>query len=267
MYKQLLILCTLCAMISPAHAYKVTTFKPLPPLYPVPMQGASQTGIHGIPQAYESYPKITQVENILFNRNYATQDIYSRLNRIEKKLYRRSFANMSLAERMDNILSNVDQGQMYGINSHDLAKIETKIIGQAFNNEDTESRITRLEKEMLGAMQAGNLRQRYEVIKSASKHYNAYPMADNRGTRSVYIPNNSYKNNGMYRPSLVDRVLGTLLGGYGTGALTGYTPSLYDSYSPYPTNGYGLQDYYGGNNGGYYNNRNIGTGSSIRILD
>ena len=72
---------------------------------------------------------------------------------MENKLFRRNFNNMPLASRVDNILANIDPGIIYNISSRELAKLESKVLGRTYMNDDTESRITRLEKEMLGAMQ------------------------------------------------------------------------------------------------------------------
>lgn len=260
---------------NPSFAYKVTTFQPLQPAQPA--QPATGFGdLSNAQGAYESYPKITQIENILFNKGYDRENIYNRLGRIETRMFRRQFQNMPLASRMDNILSNIDEGQMYGIASNDLSKMESKLFGQTFAGEDTNSRVTRLEKEMLGAMQNGNLKQRYEVVKSASRHYNAFPQQTARN--SAFTPNNYY--NPSQRQSIVTRLLDTIAGGFNLGAMngmssmgsmTGYTPPIYDQYSQYgqqyPGNGAGMQDYYMGNNGGRYNNRNIGSGAGIRILN
>ena len=76
---------------------------------------------------------------------------------------------------MDNITKNMDSGVMYNISNNDLVKLERKVLGRTYEFDDTESRITRMEKEMLGAMQSGNLKSRLETIKTASKHYNSYP--------------------------------------------------------------------------------------------
>ena len=69
---------------------------------------------------------------------------------------------------------------------------------------------------------------------------------------------------------IVSNLLGAIFGDFSPGTMTGFTPPIYDQYSPYAgfTNpGMGQQNYYMGNHGGYYNNRNIGSGSTVRILD
>lgn len=259
----------------PSHAYKVKTFQPLAvnPLA-VPYSAYQEPGVN------ESYPKITQLEFNLFKRTYEKETIYNRLIRIENRIFRRNFNNMPLASRVDNIMANIDPGIMYNISTRELASLEAKVLGRTYPNDDTESRITRLEKEMLGAMQGGNLTQRFNTVKTASKHYNSYPeLAQSQGVYPAYKGTSPYYNNtGNWSGTrtnrgvggLVQNLLGTIFGDFSAGNMTGFTPPIYDPYNQYGafTNpGMGQQNYYMGNHGGYIDNRNIGSGSSVRILD
>ena len=212
-----------------AFAYKVTTFQPLQPVSQLPVPTTAQRLSQR--NQYENYPKISQVD----------------------------------------ILSNVDEGLMYGISSNDLAKLERRVFGRIFPQDDTDTRITRLEKEMLGAMQGGNLKQRFKTVKTAAKHYNTYPEIAARN--SAFTPN-YYGSPRMQRQSFLGKFLDYVAGGFGMGTMTGFTPSMYDPYSQFggynqyhPGNGIGMQDYYMGNTGGYYNNKNIGSGAGVRILN
>lgn len=281
MYKKLLVFCFVMSLAGPAHAYKVKQFQPLAPqmqaISPLADPYQQAVGVN------ESYPKITQLEENIFRRNYEKENIYSRLTRLENRVFRRSFTGMPLATRVDNLLANIDAGIMYGISSKEIAKLEMKVLGRTYTNDDTESRITRLEKEMLGAMQGGNLKERYETVKTASKHYNSYPeLAQSQvvypqRTAYGYNPYNGYYPNTARRYSnttggvsgLLQNIAGRIFGDFGPGTLTGYTAPIYDPYNPYGFNnsGMGQQDYNFGNRGGYMRNRNIGNGGSIRILD
>ncbi len=264
------------AMAAPAHAYKVKTFKPLA-VNPMAINPLAVP--YNNPAINESYPKITQIELNLFKRTYERQNIYDRLTRIENKIFRRNFTAMPLANRVDNILANIDPGVMYNISTKELAKLESKILGRTYMNDDTESRITRLEKEMLGAMQGGNLTERFNTVKTASKHYNSYPEL--MQSQSVY-PQYSGNANPYYMSKnwsgtrsrrgvsgLVQNLLGTIFGDFSAGSLTGFTPPIYDPYNPYGgfNPGMGTQNYYMGNHGGYMDNRNIGNTSTVKILD
>ena len=91
-------------------------------------------------------------------------------------------------------------------------------------------------------------------------------------------------NNGLKTgfSGFMQNILGSIFGNINSGAMTGYTPPIYDPYNPYsqtyPYNAFdsypsfmnpstGQQDYYMSNRRGYLNNRNIGSQSSVRILD
>jgi hypothetical protein len=258
MQKKILILSVLLVFANPAAAYKVTTFQPLQPMQPLSSYNSASSG-------FESYPKITQVEAFLFKRGYEGENIYTRLDRIEQRIFRRRFPDMPLAGRVENILANIDEGLMYGISLRELAQMETRIFGQTFPREDTDTRISRLEKEMLGAMQQGNLKQRYNTIKTAAKHYNAFPQQ--------YAAENMPSTYGGQKPNLLTKLLDGLAAGFGAGAMTGFTPSVYDQYDQFasypqyiPGNGAGMQDYYAGNRGGYLNNRSIGSGAGVKVF-
>lgn len=248
---------------------RIPTIAPLQPVQSDSTVFQPETEQNSVPSAAstssaENYPKITALENTIFNKTYENQDIYSRLKRLEKKLFRRTFDSMALSDRMDNILNNVDPAIVYNINRRELAKIENKILGRSFEGETIDERITRLEKEMLGAMQGGNIKQRYEVVKSASRHYNAFPAYTAGGT-----PQNNYTMYNNYRKprrNILSFIFDMMSTGFGAGAMTGYTPPVFSPFDNFQ-DASGIQDYYMGNRGGYYNNRNMGNGSTVRILD
>lgn len=258
----------------PANAYKVKTFQPLQ-IQPLSVPYSQ----YQAPETAENYPKITQIEYALFNRSYEKESIYNRLTRLENKLFRRNFNNMPLSARVDNITNNVDAGIIHNISTKELAKLERKVLGRIYAGDDTESRITRLEKEMLGAMQGGNLTQRFETIKTAAKHYNSYPeivqsqmvMTPAQAYRAVnpyYGYGQSWNSNNSGICGFFRNTIGNLLSGstYGMGTITGFTPPIYDSYSAYSP-GMGIRNEYSSNTKSYIDNRNYGNGSTVRILD
>ncbi len=279
---------------NPSFAYKVTTFQPLQPVTPYqdnsqyqnyqnqnyqnyqnPNYQNQQNALNyqnygnninntnnNTNSGYENYPKISQVESMIFKKTYEGENIYNRLSRIEQKMFKQQYQSAPLANRVDNIISNIDVGAMAGISTRDLSELETRVFGQTYAKEDTDTRITRLEKEMMGAMQGGTIKQRYQGVRTAAKHYNSFPQQYASG--SQYMPNNYYAK----KPSLLGRVMDSLAGGMGMGTMTGYTPPIYDTYSQdmFSTGGYGQQNYYGGNRGGYYDNRNLGSGTGVRVF-
>lgn len=274
---QLIIVCIAFAGM-PAHAYKVKTFQPLQ-INPLSVPYSQ----YQAPAVNENYPKITQIEYALFKRSYEKESIYNRLTRLETRLFRRHFNELPLATRVDNIANNIDAGIMYNISAKELARLERKVLGRVYTGDDTESRITRLEKEMLGAMQGGNLNQRFETVKTASKHYNSYPeivqsqttMTPAQAYRAISPAVNPYYGYGQNWTStgggiggFFRNAIGSLLSGgtYGMGTMTGYTPPIYDPYSAYSP-GMGIRNEYRGNTRSYIDNRNYGNGSTVRILD
>ena len=291
MQKALLLLLIATCVAIPAQAGTIRTFKPLAPMQiPTIKQQASGMYNENMANPTENYPKITILEENLFKRSYERENIYKRLTRIENKIFRRDFTTLPLANRVDNIFDNIDTGIMHGIKSTNLAKLESKVLGRVYPNDDSESRITRLEKEMLGAMQGGNLKERFETIKSASKHYNSFPEIVNNqipyqmpmyspygGYAPTYNHNNGWNsnwtttnNNWNTNPSYgVRNILKNMARNvFGGGMLTGFTPPVYDTYNPYSIHpSTGQQEYCWGNTGGYIRNRSVGGGSTVRILD
>jgi hypothetical protein len=125
---------------------------------------------------------------------------------------------------------------------------------------------------MLGAMQGGDLIGRFNTVKVAARHYNSYPeLAQSQGVytnQGVYPPYYNRQNTAGAKRGLLQNILGSLFGDINSGMMTGFTPPVYDPYNQYGQNtASGMQDYYMGNTGGFYNNRNLGNGSSVRILD
>lgn len=266
-----------------AYSRTVTTITPLrPPL----SNGADY-------QSYlnDSYPKITQVEKAIFNKTFVNEDIYNRLDRIENKMFNQTNPNMDLAQRVDLITQNINPSVMCNIPLDNLSRIEIKLFNRSYVNDDPETRVIRLEKEMLGAMQQGELEERYEVVANAAKHYNAFPVdIYNNGNKALQskgyqqYPQQPYiaSSNVGGGTGIIHNVLSALTGG----ALTGFTPSLTDPYgsycsSPYMTNNpyqnnFG-QSQFPGSGAGFSNamktntgyslyNKNYGTGSGVHVI-
>ncbi len=268
-----------------AKTRQYTTVTPIGPQYYGNSIGQNQ---------YDSYPRVTQVENFLFKRNFQTEDIYNRLDRVEQRLFNRTNSTLSLAERVDAINQTINPGNTANIPLGNLSNIENKLFNRVYTGDDPETRIIRLEKEMLGAMQQGELPERYEVINQAAKHYNAFPYENNSSGayNNAYMRQTSIPNmvaNQLYqqyspataKTSKIKNILGTMLGG----TMTGYTPPIYNSsyYNPtsvyqginpnnywaqnqYPQGGYGFSDYMKTNRGYYNTAKDYGSGTGVKIL-
>ena len=242
---------------------------------PIPNMG------YGTNYGFDNYPKVSQMEQIVFGMTFQQEDIYNRLSRLESRIFNRTNQNLDLAQRMDIITSQVAPTSMYNISPNELASIEAKLFNRTYVNDDPETRVIRIEKEMLGAIQPGDLNERYEVIAKAAKHYNAFP-ANTYVTQGLQQPYIAAANTGGGK-GLLKNILSTLVGG----ALTGFTPPITDPYgycsspyinAPYGTNttgwsqglfpgsGSGFNDYMQSNNGYYNYNKNYGTGSGVNVL-
>lgn len=230
---------------------------------------------------YTSYPKISQIESIVFNKTYETEDIETRLRRLEKKTCSQIFPSADLAWRVDNIMTRIDQSALYNIPSKDLAKIERNVLGRSYVRDKIETRLSRLEQKMLGATQSGKPDERYQTILSASNHYTDFENLANPINTAIGTSSGNLKN-------AFQNIFSSI---FSNGCMTGYTPPI----SPYGYNTpYGLNPQSGiygpitprfdtvpyipyGNNGyhrslrtntGYYNmNRNCSSGCGIHILD
>ena len=265
---------TIAILILSANAtlsYTLTTYNP-------PME-VTKSG-------YMSYPKISQIKNILFNKTYENEDIEERLKRLEKKTCSRIYSGSDLSWRVDNIMANMDQGLLYNIPTKELSNIEKKILGKSYTKDKLDNRLARLEYQMLGAAQSGKPDERYQTILSASNHYTNMGLNNNPfGNTTIATTQNSGGFKGM-----LQNVFGSMFNsGYVT---TGYTPPIapygytqpygfnpgytpygrtFNHYSPY---GYDLGYGNGGitrsirTRTGYYNSYRTGnSGCGVRILD
>lgn len=233
---------------------------------------------------YTTYPKISQLENIIFQKTYENEDIEKRLERLEKKTCARSFTGADLAWRTDNIISHIDQSELYNIPSKDLAFVEKKILGRSYKKDNLENRLTRLEQKMLGAVQSGKPDERYQTILTASNHYTDF------GNNTPSFGNTIGLTQGNGLKNTLQNIFGSM---FNNGYMTGFTPpiSSYDYnvpygfspnygpygprmpyYSPYHNynRGYGNNGYHRSirTNTGYYNSfGQTGSGCGINILD
>ncbi len=255
----------------------VTTISPLPALNNI---GNYQ---------YDNYPKVTQLEQLVFGQTYLGEDIVNRISRLESRVFNRVSQNMDLSQRVDILSAQISPASIYNIPENQLAAMEMKLFNRVYGNDDPETRVIRLEKEMLGAVQQGDLKERFNVVAQAAKHYNAFPAQDYNynGNSNALLPQYlANANTGTGKGNIFKNILSMMAGG----ALTGFTPPISDPYgycsSPYMNTPYGLnrntwgqqQNLFPGSNGagfnnynqsntGYYNyNKNYGTGSGVNVL-
>ena len=75
--------------VNEANAYTFRTFEPNVPINNGYQNYNNQNGFYNVEN--NDYPKLTLIENTLFNTSYLNESVYNRLNRIEKKLFRTSY--------------------------------------------------------------------------------------------------------------------------------------------------------------------------------
>jgi hypothetical protein len=246
-----------------------------------------------------SYPAINKIEKSLYGRVYTSEDISTRLSRIERTMFTTTYPSTPNGQRIDNIISNFNQiNKVPNISSNGLSRMESKIFNQTYTNNSAQNRVERLEQQLFGTVQSGDLEARYRALQVATANINKMNQSQ-RGLRGF---TNSLGNSF-----------------WGGGSMTGFTPPL-DDFSDfgndmnntttynnnfnsnygtnYGTNSYNNQNNAYGNNtyprnnalnslmlGGSYptgsgiyrgyrtmhgygdSYRNYGTGSSVTILD
>lgn len=274
MKRALILSLFLAATVQPVFCE--TTF--FPPLQPVNQTNAIQdygNSITSVPDPFvgnsaPNYNDINRIEQSLFGRTYDNQNINLRLGRIEKSLFTTTYPSAPAAQRIDNIISNFNQMNKYpNISQNALTKMETKVFGQNFPQNNQQKRIERLEQKIFGAVQSGDMDSRYEALKIAMNTYNKN------------IANGNYQMNYNNAPQKGWRGVTNALGGnFMGGTMTGFTPPITPYYgnnmgaygNPFAGLGSGFYRGYGSNNGlgGYrYMDQysNYGSGTGVTILD
>lgn len=183
---------------------------------------------------------------------YGQPIIYrTKVNKVNRK---------SSASGTEKLVAN----QLLGID-----KLENQIMLQTYEYDSAKNRIERLEQRLFGAVQEGDLAERFETLKVAAKNYKSFKP----NIQNCYEQNN-------YRPPVFTGSSGsswknTLWGNFKNqfvGMPTGITPAMDPAYMDYfeaeramVGNGeeVGIQT----NRGYYYSNRNRGTGTGVTILD
>lgn len=126
-----------------------------------------------------SYPKITKIENNLYNKSFEQDDIYSRLDRIEMSIFNRTNPQQSLSARVDSIGDKLDLNKYFNLSKNELADIEMEVYSRTFADDDSIKRLERLETKVFGAVQSGDPEKRMKFLAKASKNYYSNSTFDN----------------------------------------------------------------------------------------
>lgn len=262
------------------------TFPPLQPLEQnttnESIQNYTSNNITSLPDPFvnrsnANYPDISKIEQKLFGQTYQNQNIAERLARIERTIFTTTYPDSPINQRIDNVISNFNQATKYpNISQNVLSKMESQVFNQKFTQYNPQRRIERLEEQMFGAVQSGNLEARYRALQLALKNsnkiqaaanpYNVDPFNMNSGFGTNFAGSNYTTNRGIFR-----KLAGAMNNPLG-GTMTGFTPPIgpynpYDNlYNNYPSGGgiyrgyrspYGYRDEF----------KSYGTGTGVTILD
>ena len=141
----------------------------------------------------------------------------------------------------------------YGFSDNDINNLEMSMYGNIYSNEDYGSRIKRLETDLLGMTQSGDIDSRIDTLKKIHSNSNiaTFSYPDDR----YYSP----KKQGVIK-NFFNNLSSSM---FDTGTITGYTPSMSSSFSNnlyrnefmnFANNPYGYCPY---NNGFNYSNRSL----------
>lgn len=191
----------------------------------------------------EVSPDLTKIEQTLFGRAFVNQNITVRLSRVEKSLFNTTYPNVAYKQRIDNIVANFNQMSKFpNISKNVLSRMETKVFNQTFPQGSSEKRIERLEQQIFGAVQSGDVSARYQALQIATKNY-----------RNIINNQNAFVNQ---RPGGLRSIVGNLGGSLMGGSMTGFTPPINPAYANYPGSYNGCDNYmdnYTSANNGYGN--------------
>lgn len=234
----------------------------------------------GETQNIANYPRISALEQDIFNATYDNDDVAMRLERLEKKLFGKPNSSMDLSERTDRLEAVIDPDySSNAVKPNDriqltLSALEQQILGHSYNRDSTEKRIKRLEEDVLGASQNGDIEDRLmtleKALNSPESQYssNAGPVQSFDIDSGGFSRQNSYpqcsptstQQSGAGMMGVIQNLLMEILRGY-IGQSGGY----------YPYNGYNSGIYPYSSTTNYYpnymnTNTQYGHSGSVRIL-
>lgn len=151
-----------------------------------------------------------------------------------------------------------------------IEKIERKIFDQTYEYDTAQNRIERLEQKMFGTIQSGNLYDRFDVIKNASKNYMTF-NPDFQNDNNSYRPSYSGYSPPIYTGTAGSSWRQNILGNFRNqlmGMPTGFTPAMDPAYMDYfEAERLGQDIDYRTNRGYYHSKTNRGAGAGVTILD
>ena len=202
-------------------------------------------------------PRLSLVEKNVYGKSFEHQPVNLRLNRLEKEMFNRTFPTMDKAERINNIFVNYSANS---IPDKEISKLEKSILNCTYSENPVPERISRLEEEIFGTIQSGDLNKRLNKLQAAieakkMQRAQKAPVSPYGTCYGGYMPQSGWR-------STLGR-FGNFFGGYPTGM----TPPI-QTMPAFGMGGSGIQQGYTDNWGGYaYNNTTRGGGMGVHIID
>ena len=170
------------------------------------------------------YSNIERIEQILFDKIYSKQSLSRRLSRIEKKMFSRTYNEATDSQRIDNIISNFNQINKYpDISMNILSKMESHVLKQKYEQDNPLRRVERLEEEVFGAVQSGDLNSRYKALDMVYRRYKKNNNNQFAFEEDDFGFTNAYSGSGPTKRNWLN--LGGLMNS-NSGYMTGFTPPI-----------------------------------------
>ena len=214
---------------------------------------------------------------VRYNRNYYPSNYYNK--RYVNPYYRNNYYNQYpnnyyynqppiIYRTIFRKSSEQNCEQNVSNNILGISKLEKQVFQETFEGDSPQVRIERLEQKIFGAVQNGDLQERFYVLQSAVKTYKTFNQSP------------QYAQNYSYRPPVFTGSSGsswrnTLWGNIKNqfaGMPTGFTPAMDPAYMDWfeaerAMMGDGESVDYRTNHGFYRSNVNRGSGVGVTILD
>lgn len=118
---------------------------------------------------YNNYPMVTKIEQNIFHQTFEGEDIYQRLSRLERSLYKKSFDNEALSDRVDRLSAQANISDFPAFLLADIERLERQNLSRTYPEEAPESRLERIEYQLLGAAQSGDYEERVLRLQTISQ--------------------------------------------------------------------------------------------------
>ncbi len=186
-------------------------FQPDPNQPAAPADNTANTPDPPQPDATD-YPSVTQLEQQVFHQPYTQENITHRLDRLEQSVFHRTYDNLPMVDRVDQLTLKVlpqsplsveeNAGKSLPNHSQDLSSsnlaiyselttLENQVFGKSYGGEMLSNRLSRLERQLMGAPQHGSIDSRMQNLLARVSHnmHSNPPQQATIGKPRAYVPN------------------------------------------------------------------------------